>query len=200
MKKSEKIIAGILIVIVLIGAWFFITRNSLIKSQENIQEQIGNIDTELQARLDKIPNLMNSVQGFMDHESETYKEISALRSGITPYVVEENGKIKAKSDLTEEEKIALEENSADLVNQLRVTVESYPELKETLMVGFMDELAGTENTIKQARREYNKLVRDYNNKVKLFPTSIVAKMSGFEEMEYYKANENAKDAPTVKFE
>lgn len=204
MKNTSKILLGIIAtilgIVLITGMWFVGTRNSLINAREDIEEQLGNIDTELQSRLDKIPNLMNSVKGFMNHESETYKQISALRSGIDPYVEEKNGTLVAKENLTEEEKIALEESSSQLVKELRVTVESYPELKDTLMVGFMDELAGTENRIKIARREYNKLVRSYNSKVKLFPGNIVAGMFGFEEMEYYEADEEASKAPTVDFE
>ena len=204
MKNSSKILVCTITIILgitlITGIWFIGTRNSLIGARENIEEQLGNIDTELQSRLDKIPNLMNSVKGFMNHESETYKQIAALRSGIEPYVEEKNGTWVAKENLTEEQKFQLEESSSQLVKEFRVTVEKYPELKDTLMVGFMDELSGTENRIKVARREYNELVRSYNSKVKLFPSSIVAEMSGFEEMEYYEADEEASKAPVVDFE
>lgn len=204
MKNSSKILVCTITIILgitlITGIWFIGTRNSLIGARENIEEQLGNIDTELQSRLDKIPNLMNSVKGFMNHESETYKQIAALRSGIEPYVEEKNGTLVAKENLTEEQKFQLEESSSQLVKEFRVTVEKYPELKDTLMVGFMDELSGTENRIKVARREYNELVRSYNSKVKLFPSSIVAEMSGFEEMEYYEADEEASKAPVVDFE
>lgn len=204
MKNSSKILVCTITIILgitlITGIWFIGTRNSLIGARENIEEQLGNIDTELQSRLDKIPNLMNSVKGFMNHESETYKQIAALRSGIEPYVEEKNGTLVAKENLTEEQKFQLEESSSQLVKEFRVTVEKYPELKDTLMVGFMDELSGTENRIKVARREYNELVRSYNSKVKLFPSSIVAEMSGFEEMEYYEADEEASKVPVVDFE
>lgn len=204
MKNSSKILVCTITIILgitlITGIWFIGTRNSLIGARENIEEQLGNIDTELQSRLDKIPNLMNSVKGFMNYESETYKQIAALRSGIEPYVEEKNGTLVAKENLTEEQKFQLEESSSQLVKEFRVTVEKYPELKDTLMVGFMDELSGTENRIKVARREYNELVRSYNSKVKLFPSSIVAEMSGFEEMEYYEADEEASKAPAVDFE
>ena len=90
MKNSSKILVCTITIILgitlITGIWFIGTRNSLIGARENIEEQLGNIDTELQSRLDKIPNLMNSVKGFMNHESETYKRIAALRSGIEPYV------------------------------------------------------------------------------------------------------------------
>ena len=178
MKNSSKILVCTITIILgitlITGIWFIGTRNSLIGARENIEEQLGNIDTELQSRLDKIPNLMNSVKGFMNHESETYKQIADLLSGIEPYVEEKNGTLVAKENLTEEQKFQLEESSSQLVKEFRVTVEKYPELKDTLMVGFMDELSGTENRIKVARREYNELVRSYNSKVKLFTSSIVA--------------------------
>lgn len=81
-----------------------------------------------------------------------------------------------------------------------VIVENYPDLKaSTNFINLQDELAGTENRISTARRDYNNVVKDYNAKIKKIPTNIIASMSGFEEKEYFEAEEAKTEVPNVDF-
>ena len=86
------------------------------------------------------------------------------------------------------------------LSRLLVVVENYPQLKsDKTFIGLMDELAGTENRIAVARRDYNEVVQSYNTSVRTFPKSVIAGMFGFGQKEYFKAEEGAKQVPQVKF-
>lgn len=185
-KKTIVWIVVIVAVIALVGSCIG-SYNSLVTLQENVDNAMATIDTNLQRRNDLIPNIVNTVKGYTNHESEVLGEIADARARL------------AGAETTEELSEADSELSS-AVSRLLVVVENYPELKaDTQFTALTDELAGTENRIAVARKDYNDVAAEYNKAIRRFPKSIIAGMFGFEKVDYFKASEGAQTAPEVEF-
>lgn len=186
VKKYSGIIIVIVIIAVLV-LLFMSSYNGFVNAQEDIDQSYAQIENQLQRRLDLIPNLVNTVKGYATHEKEVIESISDARANL------------AGAKTPEEEATANAQVSSAL-NRLLVVVENYPNLKaDKQFTQLMDELSGTENRISVARRDYNEQVASYNKKVKRFPGAMIARISGFEEKEYFKADSQAENAPEVDF-
>lgn len=187
MKKSYLglgIIAAILIGLLLI---FVPSYNNFVGLEENVDKSYAQIENQLQRRLDLIPNLVNTVKGYAEHEEEVLTAIADARARL------------AGAESPEEEATANSELSGAL-SRLLVIVENYPDLKaDQQFTQLMDELAGTENRISVARKDYNDQVSEYNRRVKSFPGVLVANITGFDEKEYFEADPSAQNAPEVDF-
>jgi len=184
MKKALIIIVAIIAVIALfcIGQY-----NGMVTKNETVDSKLGDLDTQLQRRSDLIPNLVNTVKGYTSHEDEVIDKITEARTKLTG----------AK---TVEEKSAANDELTSALNSLMVVVENYPDLKASAnFTQLQDELAGTENRIAVARKDYNDSVKSYNTAIKKFPGSMFAGMFGFEARPYFEASETAKEVPTVDF-
>lgn len=191
MKNSTKVLIGIAVVALLSIFWFIGTRNNLVSLKEDVQMQQAQIETNLQRRSELIPNLVATVKGYAKHEEEVFTQIADARAMLSGYLSTRdiNGMLQANDEL----------NSA--LNRLLAISESYPELKANEnFVALQDELVGTENRIATERKYFNEKVNAYNSAIQKFPTSIVASMSGFSEINYFSADEGAKEAPVVGFE
>lgn len=174
--------------------------NNMIALQETCTTKQANIQTALQSRLDKINELMPSVQGYMDHESETYKDVTALRSNTQGVNMDSNGKMTIDSNASIQQLQKVDAVSSSLVRDINVNREAYPELKsDTLMSDFMTSVEGIENRLRVARDNYNDAVQEYNTTIRKFPNSIVAGIGGFEKMDKYQASDEAQSAPKVEF-
>lgn len=178
------VIAVVLILIVgAIGSY-----NSLVGSKEKVDNQWANIDAQLQRRLDLVPNLVETVKGYAAHETEVMTAVSDARA-----------KLAGAGSNVQEASAANSELSSAL-SRLLVVVENYPDLKaSTQFTALQDELAGTENRIFVARKDYNDAVSTYNQSIKKFPTVIFAKVFRFNEAQYFEAQSGAETAPTVNF-
>ena len=127
------------------------------------------------------------VKGYSKHEKDTLTEVTNARSGIQ--------NAKGPKELAE-----ANEQMSQAIRSINVVAEAYPDLKaDKQFTQLMDELAGTENRISVERKNYNAEVKAYNTKVKSFPTSIFAKMMGFDKAEYFEADASAQDVPQVNF-
>lgn len=187
MKKSYLGIGVFVAIIIILVVMIMSSYNGFVNAEENVDQSYAQIETQLQRRLDLIPNLVNTVEGYASHEKEVLTEISDARSRL------------AGANTPEETATADAELSSAL-SRLLVVVENYPTLKaDQQFTQLMDELSGTENRIAVARKDYNDQVATFNRKAKSFPGVIVANLTGFDEKEYYKADPSAQEAPEVDF-
>ena len=190
MKNGTKVLIGSCVVVVLILIWFFGTRNSLVSLKEEVEMQQSQIETTLQRRSDLIPNLVATVKGYANHEEKVFTEIAEARSKLAGSI--KSGDMKSISEAND--------TLASALSRLLAISENYPDLKASeQFIALQDELAGTENRISVARQHYNEKVNTYNTEVQKFPTSIVAGMSGYYPLQYFEADEAAKEVPKVDF-
>ncbi len=179
------VIVGIALICIL---YSISTKNTFISMREDINEQQANVEVALQRRADLIPNLVATVKGYATHEEKVFTEIAEARSKIAGSI--NSGNLNEISAANDELSSAL--------SRLLVLKESYPELKANEnFIALQDELAGTENRIAIARRDYNDLVSKYNTKIQKFPASIIANSNGFEKVDYFKSQEGSNIAPSV---
>ena len=181
MKKKGVIIGVIIAVIVIIAASIIGSYNGLISLEESTNTAYSDIQVQLQRRMDLVPNLVNTVKGYAAHETEVFTAVSDARAKL------------AGAGTVEEASEANEELSSALSRLIAIS-ESYPELKSNEnFLSLQDELAGTENRIGVARKDYNDAVQKYN--VKIF-----ANMLGFEKKQQFEADSAAQSAPSVNFD
>ncbi len=187
MKKRYVGIGIAVAVIVVFVIMIMSSYNGFVSAEENVDQSYAQIETQLQRRLDLIPNLVNTVKGYASHEEEVLTEIS-------------NARARLAGATSPEETATADAELTSALSRLLVIVENYPTLKaDRQFTQLMDELAGTENRIAVARKDYNDQVAVFNKKVKSFPGVIVANITGFDEKEYYQADPSAQNAPQVDF-
>ncbi len=178
------IILGILVVAVLSVIAMY---NGLIRLKNRVKEAWSDIDVQLKRRYELIPNLVESVKGYMQHERQLLENITKARS--TSMQAEAAGDTKALAQA--------ESALGGLLGNLRVAFEAYPDLKANQnMAQLMDELSDTENKIQASRRFYNGNVRDFNTKLETFPTNIFGKMLKFTAFEFFEITD-AKERANV---
>lgn len=191
MASSKRWIApvAIIAIVVVIGVfWYVGQRNSLIRLEEQVDAAWSEIDNQLQRRSDLIPNLVATVQGFADQEQEVFGQIADARA-----------RLAGAQSVGETAESYAELQGA--LSRLLVIVENYPQLRSNEnFIRLQDELAGTENRIAVARQRYNETVREFNTKIRVFPTSIAANSMGLEQREYFEIPESAREVPRVDFE
>jgi len=192
--KNEKgsVLIGILIaivaIVVLLIGFYVSTHNSIVSAEEKVDTQFSNINVQLERRADLIPNLVNTIKGYMSHEEKIINDITEARAKMTSATT-----VKEKSEANDQLSTAL--------NNLNVVVENYPDLKaNTTFINLQDELAGTENRISTARRDYNEAVKEYNTMIKKMPASMIASMMGKESKDYFEVSDKSKtEVPNVDF-
>lgn len=193
MKKSTIIVLAIIAILVF---WVITSYNGLVTSEENVNSQWANVETQYQRRADLIPNLVNTVKGYAKHEKETLEGVIAARSQATQIKVD-------SKDLTPE-KLAEYQKAQGAVTsalgKLLAITENYPDLKANQnFLELQAQLEGTENRITVARKNFNDAAQAYNTSIRRFPKSIFASMFGFDKRPYFDAEEGADKAPKVEF-
>ena len=188
-NKGIIYVLSILLAIILLGGCSVVgTYNGLVSEQTKVEQAQADVATALQRRSDLLGNLVESVKGQMNHETEVFTKIAEARAKIG------NGSVTSK----ENQEAQGELSSA--ISRLISLTENYPELKSNQNVEqLMTELAGSENRIFVARKDYNKVATEYNQKLRSFPTVLIANMMNFKEAETFKESEEAKTAPKVDF-
>src|SRR4030065_2856666 len=178
----------ILVVIAVVVLFVISIYNSLIQLRNRVKNAWSQIDVQLKQRSDLIPNLIETVRGYMKHEREIMENITKYRSQAM-----EAGSVG--------EKAKAEGLLSGALGPLRVQVENYPALKANQnFLALQEELTSTENKISFARQSYNDQVLFYNNKIQMFPSSIVAGMFKFIEEEFFEVeDEKEKAVPKVSF-
>jgi len=179
----------ILIIALAVPILYGIVRyNSFIAQVARVDEAWADIDVQLKRRYDLIPNLMDTVKGYMEHEQETFQKVTEART-------------QAMQAGTVKEQEGAENMLSGALKSLFAVSESYPELRATEnFQKFQDELADTENKIQAARRFYNANVRDYNTDVDQFPANVIANMASFDKRDFFELQEDSVERENVNVE
>jgi LemA protein len=188
MKTALIIVIVLVVAAVGFGGKFVSVRNDLVGKREAVAAQWSQVDVVLQRRADLIPNLVATVKGFAQHETEVFTNIANARAALAG----------AK---TPQEKIAANDQVSGALSRLLVLTENYPQLRSNEnFLRLQDELAGTENRITIERRKYNEALQHYNAQIQRFPDNIVASLSGFTRNDaYFSTEPGARQAPKVQF-
>ena len=182
------IVVGVIVVLIII--LFAGTYNGLVRLRNQVQNAWAQIDVQLKRRHDLIPNLVETVRGYMKHERETLEAVTNARNMALGAVGKGAGaQGKAEGELS------------GALSRLLAVAENYPDLKANQnFLALQEELTSTENKISFSRQFYNDSVLGYNNKTQMFPSNIVANVTGFKPDEFFEVEVAAeREAPTVSF-
>lgn len=179
---------GVIVAIVLVILFYVLTTyNGLVGSKNIVDEAFSTMDVYLKKRWDLIPNLVETVKGYAKHESETLEKVIALRNG-------------AYNNMSVDEKMEVNKQLSSGISKLIAVAESYPDLKANQnFTDLSKELSKIEEDIANSRKYYNGTVRNFNNKVMMFPGNIVANMFGFKKANMFEAAEEEKKNVKVEF-
>jgi LemA protein len=180
----------ILIIVVVVIGYAVVAYNNLVRQRQLTQEGWSGIDVQLKRRADLIPNLLESVKGYMAHERETLEAVTQARTNAM-----------AAANGNPEQRAAAEGILSQALGKLMAVAEAYPDLKASQnFLQFQGELSNTENELQMSRRYYNGTARDLNTAVESFPSNILANVFHFEKVQYFEIDNPADRAvPTVKF-
>ena len=196
-SKGAIAIAVLVVVLGFVGCGATSSYNSLVQSDEQVQEAWSNLQAAYQRRADLIPNLVETVKGAADFEQETLTAVTEARAKATSIQVD-------AGDLDNPQKLQQFQQAQSALGKslgrLLAVSENYPKLQATQRFSDLQaQLEGTENRITVARRDYNNTVRQYNTQVRSFPTVIFAGLMGFEPKTPFEAETGADQAPDVDF-
>lgn len=179
------VILGILVLLIFIVIGIY---NSLIRLRNQVKNAWAQIDVQLKRRHDLIPNLIETVKGYMTHERQTLESVTQARSA-------------AMNAQSIEDKVKAEGMLSSMMGKLQIAVEAYPDLKaNTNFIALQEELTSTENKISFSRQNYNDQVLFYNNKKQVFPSNIIAGMFNFKDGVFFEIQDAAeKEVPKVSF-
>ena len=179
------ILIGIIFVLVL---YLVGTYNGFIVLRTRIQEALSGIDVQLKRRADLIPNVVESVKGYAKHEKTVFEDVTKARSSLM------------KADSLQDKAKANDQLSGAL-KSLFAVAEAYPQLQASANFQELQwQLEDTEDKVAYSRQFYNSNVLDFNSKVQMFPTNLIANSIGFKAFEFFQAEEEAKQSIKVKFD
>lgn len=175
-------LVALLCVLVFVAAWMILSYNSLVRLRNKCEESEASLNAHLQRRYDLVPDLVETVKGYTTHERETLEAVIAARNRMA------------------DGQAGVEDGLSDALGRLFALSESYPELKaDKSFVSLQESLGKLEKDILGARTYYNAIVRTYNDKTMVFPTSLIASLFHFERKEYLKVDEDAGMRKEVRF-
>ena len=182
MKRSSLLLLVVLGLMAVLGIWIWRSYSGLVDSQLAVEESYAQVQADYQRRADLIPNLVRTVKAGAKNEKEILENVTAARSGIS----------SAKSPAQ------LDAAGAQINRAINIVMDSYPQIRGTELFGkLMNDLEGTENRIKESRKDYNSAVKSYNSSTKKFPGNIVASWFDFEPKEFFEATAGSEKAPEV---
>lgn len=184
MTRTLLIVLGVIVFFTLyvVGAY-----NGFVGGKAGVESSWAQVETQMQRRIDLIPNLVSTVKGAAEFEQETFTEITEARS-------------RWQGASTRSEKVAAAPELDTALSRLLLTFENYPDLQATQAFrDLMVQLEGTENRIAVSRRDFNEAVRIYNLRIRRFPSRLLAEFFGFGDEAYYAAVEEADVVPAVEF-
>ncbi len=179
------------IILIILGAivlWLVATYNGLVRSRNRVDEAWSDIEIQLKRRYDLIPNLVQTVKGYAAHESGVFEKVTAARTA-------------AMGAGSMQEKLKDENTLSGALKSLFAVAENYPDLKANQnFLSLQSDLTDTEDKIQAARRFYNGNVRDFNTKLQVFPTNIIAGTLNFQPREFFDIDEKGPEGQPVKVE
>jgi len=194
MKTSNIILIVLGAFLLIVGFWGCSGYNGLVSADQGVKKVWSNVETNYQRRTDLYSSVIKVIEGSANFEKSTLKDVIEARSKATSIKVDINDPASLE---------AYQKAQANLqgsFSRLMAVAESYPNLKTTeAFIGFQTQIEGTENRINVARQDYNKAIEDYNLRVKRFPGVILARLFGYNEKPFYKADEGAEKAPKIDF-
>lgn len=194
----KRFLPWIIVAVVVIGlySWASGIYNTAVTLEQDVKESWGNVNTSYQRRNDLIPNLVNTVKGYAEHEKSTLTAVIEARAKATGITID-------PTNVTPEQLAAFNSAQSGVsssLSKLLVSVEQYPNLKaDASFMKLQDELASTENQILTARTRFNEAVKPYNNNINTFPRNILAGMYGLKQKPYFEAVAGADKPAEVKF-
>ncbi|MCV9387499.1 LemA family protein [Reichenbachiella ulvae] len=197
MSKKSYIIIGVVVVgLFLIYSSIKGTFNSMNRADQGVKAQWAKVESQYQRRADLIPNLVNVVKGYADHEKETLEAVVNARAKATSTTIDASNLNAASIQKFQQAQGEL----SSALSKLLVSVERYPDLKANKNFSELQaQLEGTENRIAVERNRFNDAVKAYNVLVTDFPGRIWAGMFGFQEKGYFQSDAGTEKAPTVEF-
>lgn len=177
----------IIAIVLIIVMYVLVTYNNFIKLKNMVQEAFSTMDVYLKKRWDLIPNLIETVKGYVKHEENTLKEIVDLRGS-------------SYDSMSDDEKVKANQTISKDINKIMLVAENYPDLKAS--ANFQDlsrELTKVEEDIANARKYYNGAVEMFNNKVEMFPSNILAKLFGYKSKAMFETDSTERENVKVSF-
>lgn len=187
----------VIAIIILTVIWMKNVYNGMVGMDEMVKTSWSQVENQYQRRADLIPNLVNTVKGYAQHEKDTLEAVISARAKATQTNIN-------ASSLTPESLQAFQAAQGELgsaLSRLMVSMERYPELKAN--EGFRDlqaQLEGTENRISVERKRFNETAQQFNTHIRTFPSSVLAGLFGFEPRPYFEADKGSERAPQVNFQ
>jgi LemA protein len=195
LNKNRKWVI-LSVTLAVLAIYTIVTYNGFIRKEEELKERWSTLQSRYQRRTDLIPNLVTVVQGAANFEKNTLLQLTEIRSKV--------GGMQLSGDPSSDAYQQLEKTQAEVagtMNQVLAVIEKYPELKsQTSFLRFQDQIKGTENRIRIARKDFNASAAGYNRKVRSFPSSLVAGIFGFKKKNGFQSEADADKAPEVKFQ
>jgi len=181
----------ILVLIVAVAGYAIYVYNNLVRNKQLVEEGWSGIDVQLKRRADLIPNMLETVKGYMSHEQDTLQAVTDARAAV-----------QGAGGAGPEERGKLESMLSGALGKLIAVAESYPDLKaNTTFLEFQDTLRNVEDEVQLSRRYYNGTVRNLNVAVESFPSNLVANAFRFEKAEYFELEfEGDRAVPSVSFD
>lgn len=175
-------------ILVLVFLWFLATYNGLVSLKVKIKEAMSGIDVQLKRRADLIPNLVETVKGYAKHEKTVFSDVTKARSQLM-------------NAQTPGDKAAADNMLTGALKSLFAVAENYPKLEASEnFKQLQEELSDTEDKVAYARQFYNSMVMEFNTKIVVFPSVLIANMLGYRAEEFFEATEEERKSVKVKFE
>jgi LemA protein len=182
-----EIFWALVIVLALFGLWLILTYNGLTRSRLRVDESWSDIEVQMKRRYDLIPNIVNTVKGYAAHEDSVFSKVTQARA-------------EAMNAQTMKEHAKAENVLSETLKSLFAVSENYPALQASQnFLHLQHELTDAEDKIQAARRFFNANARDYNIKLHVFPTNLIAGTFGFVKRDFFDAPDIALETPNVKF-
>jgi len=182
--KSYLLITIGIVVIIMLG-WFFMSYNTLVNKEEQVKTSWSQVESNLQRKIDLLPNLVSVVKSYASHEKEVFENVTALRANAMKAMTQSKGKTDDQS-ISSLAKVQSQLNGSVL--KLFAVAENYPELRSSEhFLQLQSQIEGSENRINVSRMQFNEAVGTFNRYMRTLPANIIANAAGFQRKAYFKA-------------